>query len=79
MYAHNEIFLLEKFYMYLYVFERHDVCLNARVEVRGQFAGVSSPRHHVGPIDQTQVIRLAEQMLLPTELPHPLQGNFNQN
>lgn len=54
----------------MYVFERHDVCLNARVEVRGQFAVVSSPRYHIGPIDQTQVIRLAEQMLLPTELPH---------
>lgn len=65
--------------MYLYVFERHNVCLNVPVEVRGQFAGVSSPRHHVGPTDQTQFIRLAEQMLLPTELPHLLQGNFNQN
>lgn len=63
--------------MYLYMFERHDACFN--VEVRGQFAGVSSPRHHVGPIDRTQGIRLAEQMLLPTELPHPLQGNFNQD
>lgn len=41
MYTHNEIFLLEKFYMYLYMFERDDACFN--VEVRGQLQESALP------------------------------------
>lgn len=49
MSIHNEILFIRNFYMYLYVFESHDACLDAQVEVRGQFAGVSSLPPPYGP------------------------------